>query len=80
MSRHELTFDRRSLRTGSPVCTAHARLLGSVIMDRLENHFWDFMQDHLPYSLYDALYMFAGHLSTVFYWLNRFFTYTYKAV
>jgi hypothetical protein len=48
-------------------------------MDRLEDYFWDFLQDHLPYSLYDALYTFASHVSTVFYGLNSVFTYAYKA-
>jgi hypothetical protein len=63
-------------------------------MDRLEDYFWDFLQDHLPYSLYDALYQFASYVSitfyalytfasyvpTIFYVLNGVFTYVYKAV
>lgn len=48
-------------------------------MDRLEDYFWDFLQDRLPYSLYDALYTFASHVSMVFYGLNSVFTYAYKA-
>jgi hypothetical protein len=48
-------------------------------MDAFYDYFWDFAQDHLPYSVYDALYSFSGHLSTVFNGLNAAITWAYKS-
>jgi hypothetical protein len=48
-------------------------------MDTLEDRFWDFAQDRLPYSVYDALYTFAGHAYTVFRSVNNVVTWLYKS-
>lgn len=47
-------------------------------MDVLQDYFWDFAQINLPPTVYDTLYTFAGHLTTVFYALNGVLTWIYK--
>ncbi|CAG7853897.1 SubName: Full=Uncharacterized protein {ECO:0000313/EMBL:CCA67927.1} [Serendipita indica DSM 11827] len=48
-------------------------------LDAFQDYFWDFAQDHLPYQVYDTLYTFSEHLATVYYGLNRVFTWAYKS-
>lgn len=48
-------------------------------MDTLEDRFWDFAQDRLPYAVYDALYTFSGHAYTVFRSVNNVVTWLYKS-
>lgn len=48
-------------------------------MDAIYDYFWDFVQDNLPYSVYDALYTFSGHLHTAFAGINTAFTWAYKS-
>jgi hypothetical protein len=48
-------------------------------MDALYDHFWDFVQDHLPYSVYDSLYTLSGHLTTIFNGLNTAITWAYRS-
>ncbi|KIM32017.1 hypothetical protein M408DRAFT_32021, partial [Serendipita vermifera MAFF 305830] len=50
-----------------------------IKMDAIYDYFWDFVQDNLPYSVYDALYTFSGHLHTAFAGINTAFTWAYKS-